>query len=206
MNFLSCSSEPCSSGGTIILPSSSISNPASLYKSDSPKTFSPNASGFLALLVNLKKSILSNCTRLFVSSNPAITSVWSCSNSCLLGIFVNCFVIPSSILTTNVAIASVKNLPTDNNFINKVINPANLGSIGNNFVVNQPIITIPTRSSILPRNPLVLFCKIVPSLFVAPCNVDASISSSLSFLRTFSLLLAKNLPSSLIKLLLKTLL
>ena len=54
-------------------------------------------------------------------------------------------------------IASVKTLPTDSNLINNVINPVNLGNIGNNFVVNQPMITIPTTSNILPRNPFVLF-------------------------------------------------
>ena len=63
--------------------------------------------------------------------------------------------------------------------------------IPGSLVTNHPIKIIPKKSNILPKNPLVLFAATVPSLFVTPVILDASNSSSLCFLRTFSLLFLK---------------
>ena len=63
----------------------------------------------------------------------------------------------------------------------------------------HPINSMPTKSTILPKKPLVLFASIVPLLFTAPDNDTASISSSRSFLLMFSCLFLKKLLSLEIK-------
>ena len=63
--------------------------------------------------------------------------------------------------------------------------------ISGNLFTNHPISMIPKKSSILPKNPLVLLETIFPSFFVTPLTLDDSNSSSLAFLLTFSLLFLK---------------
>ena len=60
--------------------------------------------------------------------------------------------------------------------------------IPGNLLTNHPIKIIPKKSNILPKKPFVLFAVTDPSLFVTPVTLDASNSSSLSFLLIFSLL------------------
>ena len=105
--------------------------------------------------------------------------------------------------TTISFIALIKNPKTRVTLLINLINPDNAAIIFGKFVTAQPTNNIPTKSRSLPKNPRVLFAKIVPFCFTAPESDTASISSSLSFLLTFSCLFLKKLLSLAINVLLK---
>ena len=85
----------------------------------------------------------------------------------------------------------IKDLNTPNNFPPLSMSCSPRRMIVGRLFTNQPTIIVPTKSSILPRNPLVLDAITLPCLLIAPPIPEASIISSLSLLRTASLLLWK---------------
>ena len=107
----------------------------------------------------------------------------------------------SSPISPNLLPKSVKNklkpstnlLRTPKNFLSLFITPCASFIILGKFIIDQPIRTVPIKSSILPKNPFVVLLIILPPAFKAPVTPLASNKSSFCLLRLLSLLLANSL-------------
>ena len=110
--------------------------------------------------------------------------------------------IPSSISTIKLAMPSVKNFSTSTVFVIKTMKNENFFNKFGRTVIKNPSNVTAKKSITLPKNPFVLLVIIFPCFLATPVLEADSNSSSLCFLLTFSRLLSKNLPSSLINLLL----
>ena len=185
--------------------STCVSTFSSFFSSSSPiKSYSPSALSNPAAsppvrytLATSTRSLLTRTKLLFASSRSSLFLLLIASKS-IFGNFCNASVIPCPMLKRNPVIPVINPVNKPTTFFIRFISPPKASSIFGSEVINQPINIIPKKSSILPRKPFVLFAITVPCLLIAPEIPDASSSSSLCFLLTFSCLFLKNKLSRLI--------